>query len=401
MQWYKKVAANTFFQIIARIFSSGSSFIITILLARSLGIAGYGDFAKITAYVSLFYFLSDFGLNAIFLQKEHPKGFAQLLQLRVLLSLIFIIVVNIVAFFLPYFPTTGIGFSPLVKMGIILFSFTILTEALSNTATALFQKKISYEYYMLGSIVGSLVTLVFVCFAVLLHQSLLVILVGFVIGAFVRSAVSLVCTGEKSFIVRLDISFAKELLQESLPIALMLFCNLLYFRVDMMLLSFLKPSSSVALYDYSYKFFDFLIALPLFLSNTLYPSLLQEKENRSKIMHHLLLFFIISLPITVVCWLLAPLIGIIKQDFLPSVLSLRILLLFLPAFFVSSIAQWILIARKQQKFLLWVYALSLVLNIVGNLAFIPQYSYIASASLTGIGEVLIAIALAIKIVWRK
>lgn len=401
MQFYRKIAANTFFQIIARVFSSGSSFIITLLLARALGITGYGDFAKVTAYVSLFYFLSDFGLNAIFLQKEHPKGFAQLFQLRLFISVIVIIGMNLVALLLPYSPITGIGFSPMVRLGIVLFSLTIFSESLNNTAAAIFQKNTSYEFVMLGSFAGSIITLIFIWLALLFTHSLFVILFGFVIGAMAESIIAFFLTKEKKVFVPLDIQFIKELLQESLPIALMLFCNLLYFRIDMIILSLLKPSGDVAIYDFAYKFFDFLIALPLFLSNSLYPSLLEEKNNQSRILRHMLLFFIVSLPIAVIAWLGSPLIDIVKHDFYPSIFVFRILVISLPLFFITSIVQWILIARKQQMFLLWVYAISLVINIIGNLAFIPHYSYIASAVLTVFGELFVAIIFLIKIIWKK
>lgn len=401
MQFYRKVAANTVFQIIARIFSSGSSFVITLLLARSLGINGYGDFAKITAFVSLFYFLSDFGLNAIFLQKEHPKGFAQLFQLRLFMSIIVIIGMNLVAFLLPYSPITGIGFSPMVKLGIMLFSLTIFSESLTNSATAIFQKKISYEFVMLGSFVGSIITVVTIWLALLFTHSLLVVLFCFVVGAMTESGIAFFLTKEKKVFVMLDVQFIKRLLQESLPIALMLFCNLLYFRIDMIILSLLRASGDVAVYDFAYKFFDFLIALPLFLSNSLYPSLLEEKNNQSQILRHVLIFFIVSLPIAIIAWLASPLIDFIKQDFHSSIFVLRILVISLPVFFITSITQWILIARKKQMFLLWVYAIALVINIIGNLAFIPHYSYIASAVLTDVGELFVALMLLIKIIWTK
>ena len=52
MFWYKQIAANTFFQIVARVISSGASFLITLLVARHFGLVGYGDFAKVTSFVT-------------------------------------------------------------------------------------------------------------------------------------------------------------------------------------------------------------------------------------------------------------------------------------------------------------------------------------------------------------
>jgi O-antigen/teichoic acid export membrane protein len=84
----KKIAANTLYQIITKLSTSASGFIITILIAHYLGTQGYGQYTKVTAFVSMFYLVADFGLNAIFLQlnpKEAPVRL--LLALRLTLSL--------------------------------------------------------------------------------------------------------------------------------------------------------------------------------------------------------------------------------------------------------------------------------------------------------------------------
>lgn len=63
------VALNTFWQIVARGISALTTFIITIIIGRRFGSVGLGDFVKITTYLAFFYLISDFGLNAVYLQK--------------------------------------------------------------------------------------------------------------------------------------------------------------------------------------------------------------------------------------------------------------------------------------------------------------------------------------------
>ncbi len=391
MQLFTKIASNTLWQIVARIFSSGVSFAITIIIARTLGVNGYGDLAKITAFVSLFYLLIDLGLNAIFLQmEEHEKRFRDLLYFRLLLAFCLFFLVSIIAFTLPYSGVSGIGYSPLVKLGIILFGFTFFGRAISFSASVIFQKKYVYRFGTYASVAGSLVTFLSVILALFFHASFLVIVSTYVIGTFAEAVLALALVKEVLFPVSLNIRFIKNLFFQTVPITMMLLLNLIYFRVDMLFLSVMKSTHDVAIYDFAYKFFDFLIALPLFLSNSIYPALLATEKNTRIVIPKLLLytiaFALLGIFVTIPVWVASPFLSLVKPEFLESSFALRLLLLSLPIFFATNILQWIFIAKKKQKFLLFVYGGSLLSNVVLNLLFIPHFSYVASAIITGVSE---------------
>lgn len=400
MQLVKKIAANTLWQIVARIVSSGVSFIITILIARSLGIEGYGNLAKITAFVSLFYLIIDLGLNAVFLQvDDHEKRFRDLLYFRLLLSLGLFLLVGVGAFLLPYNIATGIGYSPLVKVGIALFGLTFFGQALISSSTALFQKNYKYRLGTYATTCGSFGTLLTICFAIFFHLPFLFVVGSYVLGSLVGGVISLVLVKEKLLPFSLDQNFLKTMIMQTLPIALMLLLNLIYFRVDIFLLSLLKPTADVAIYDFAYKFFDFLIALPLFLSNSLYPLLLSSEKNTRtsfrKLIAYTCGFALLGIILAIPVWFASPLLEVVKQEFFASSFALRLLTLSLPIFFATNIVQWIFIAKKKQTFLVFVYGGSLILNVTLNLFFIPQYGYVASAIITGVSEAGVLLSLLI------
>lgn len=407
MSFFRDIAKNTIYQIIARVISSGTTFLITIIVARHFGILGYGDFAKVTAFVTLFYLIADFGLNAVFLQREDSHiHFHDILYPRIALACLLIIAVNALAFLLPYNVITGIGFSPAVRFGILIFSFTILTESLLITSAAVFQRELTYEYYMVASLVGSIVSLLLISIFTAFSYTLIYVLFAFLLGGVAESATALILTEEKILPIRLDLPFIKKITRETVPITLMLLFNLVYFRIDIILLSLMRTSHDVAIYDISYKVFDFLIALPLFLSNSLYPRILENEKNNRTIgvaKKYIFLFTAASIVVIIPVWFLSPLLSIItaKREFIDAVLPIRILLLSLPVFFGTNILQWLLIAQKKQAFLAYVYFFSTILNIVVNLMFIPQFGYIASAIITGVSEVLVFIALWIKLFGKQ
>lgn len=393
------VFKNAFYQLLARGVNAASTLLITIVVARSFGVFGYGEFTKVIAFVGLFYLLVDFGLNATFLQKRPAFPFATLLWLRLGMAFVLMLVANGIAYLLPFSESFDLGFGPLVKLGILIFSLTLFTQAVQLSCTAVFQRMLRFDLSMAAALAGSLVTLVFVAVASL-TLSFPLLFFSFLVGAAVSSALCLFWVGERRTPLSPRPHLARGVLLESAPLALMLFFNLIYFRADLILLSLLRSTGEVGLYGFAYKFFDLFIAIPLFLSNALFPFLQKAKEKKaifkSITYRFALIFLAASLVITLLAFLLAPLLALVREDFVASVVPLRILVLSLPIFFLTSLFQWVLITAQQKSFLVLVYATSSLANVMLNLAFIPRYSYLASSVITGVSEGMVLLLLA----WR-
>lgn len=406
MNVVKTIAGNTFFQIISRLISSGAGFLITLLVARSFGIGGYSDLAKITALGGLFYLGIDLGANAIFLQFEKKdQNIRHLFSFRLMLAGILFLAVCALMLLLPYNSAITSGYSPFVKLGIILFSFSFFSRAITFTAAAIFQQKLMYHLATRATFAGTLVTLGCIIFFISGHFSLLWIVGAYVFGGFMEAGVSLFLAKEKLSFTLPSKKFLKNIFLATLPLTILLVLNLIYFRVDMILLTLFQRARDVGIYDFAYKFFDFLIALPLFLSNSLYPILLiREKNSRIQIKNislYTLLFFFLGALLIPFVWIFSPFLEFVKHDFVLSILPLRILSLGLPIFFATNILQWIFITKKKQTFLLYVYGISLVINVLLNIVFIPTYSYVASAIITGVSELFILLSMITYLFFAK
>lgn len=382
---HRSIVKNTCAQIGAKIITSGVVLLATLLIASRFGADGFGEFTQVITFVSVFYLLVDFGLNALYVQKdEHLSHFQDLLTIRVLLGVILLGVSWLVVFSLPSY--NGYGFSLSTKLGIMIYSFTILTQSLIFSALALFQKKLRYDLLLKTTILGALCTLFFIFFAGSLNS----IYWGFLIGSIVTAAASLLTQKKLIYFKSPSVVFSRRLLIESLPLAGMLLFNMIYFRADIFILSYFRPAFDVGIYGYAYKYFDFLLTLPLFLSNSLYLLLVEEHKTNNtlsvKTKRYFLLGFLLSLVIVGAGWFLAPLIALVKSDFNSSVTPFRILLFSFPAFCLTSFFQWSLIAQKKTAYLLWVYIFSGILNILLNFLFIPTYGYNGAAVTTGLSE---------------
>ncbi len=101
MPWFRSatrvsIIKNTSAQFIGRIISSLCTVVLTFYIARLFGSEGYGEFVKITTFVSFFYLLADFGFNAIYIQRSslspirsekiYDPQWSMLLVIRIVLS---------------------------------------------------------------------------------------------------------------------------------------------------------------------------------------------------------------------------------------------------------------------------------------------------------------------------
>lgn len=439
-----KLATNTLFQIIGKIISSGASFIITILLARTYGPQGYGDFEKITAFVSLFYLMVDFGFNAIVINKikkqedSRENLYGLVFGSRIILGILIIFVCLAI---LPFLPGAGSqGYTPFVKLGIILVSTTIFFQGLSLTNNLLFQESLRYDKSILASSVGYLIFLGLIYLVTVNDLPLIFTLISFIVFYLVNILVSfyLVRTLVGRFSPIFNFSKIFNLFKETLPFGITLVFNVIYFRSDIVILSALKSTQDVAFYGLAYRFFEFALVFPTFFNNALYPILLDARQMRTplpegrgnfkvqsetphrkpqneirskfdqeglsgagvsfeKTKNYFLLssgfLFGIGLVACLFFLLLAPyLINLTSSSFNESILSLRILSLSLPIFYLTSLFMWFLITYDKQKLLAPIYGITMIINIVLNIIFIPRFSYLASSAITGITELIIFLA---------
>lgn len=396
---------NTASQVLARLFSSGSSFIVTLLITYYLGFESFGSFTKITAFVTFFYLFIDFGFNPIFLQKhfENAEKFLdKLLAVRFFISSLLLFIIVFISILLPYDVSAQSGFSNTEKLGIFLYSLTLFTHSATLTIQSIFQKKLAYKNGIFPTLLSSLVLLIGVGVGIF-YKNIYVILLSYFVSGLTYTFVAMYITKSIHFHFKNSnfVTFSKELITSSTPLALILIFNVVYFRADTILLSFMKSTTDVGVYGFSYKFFEFAIIIPTYISNVLYPLLLKLRSDEKKLNIIALVYtkrmMLLGVVATVLAFVTSPLLIFIKDSYSPSVLPLQILILSLPFFFATSILQWVMVTKNQIKYLIIVYAITMGINVIANVLFIPQYSYIASAYITVITEGIIFTALMIKL----
>src|SRR5690606_8100554 len=127
MSSLRLLTTNTFAQLIGKIATAGSALLVTRMIAdaNGLGLEGYGQFSIATVYAAYFYIFVDFGLNATaakWMTQDASRVsslMANLLGLRLVISVALVMVGLALLSFMPY--------APIVKLGCIIMLFTVLS----------------------------------------------------------------------------------------------------------------------------------------------------------------------------------------------------------------------------------------------------------------------------------
>jgi O-antigen/teichoic acid export membrane protein len=105
-----------------------------------------------------------------------------------------------------------------------------------------------------------------------------------------------------------------------------------------------------------------------------------------------------SLVTVVVLWVAAPIVALIRHEFTGSIAPLRVLALSAPFFFLTNLTMWLLITLGKQKILALIYGVSMILNILLNMVFIPHYGYMAAAWITLVSESILLIVSGVTVI---
>ncbi len=398
-----KVAFNTAAQLAAKILSAGTTFLVTVVLARTYGAESFGDFVKVTAFVGLFFLATDFGLNAQWLKSRTP--FATLLGARLSLAVVFAAVALLLLALLPQ--GVGMGYTQSVRVGIYLFLPAILFQSLLTSGNAVFQKTLRYEISTVTLAAGAVVVLSSLALLPALGVTGAMVGVGAMLGGIATTGIlSSVLAGRLSPTppaTPVRFKDAQGLIVASVPLGLTLLFNVIYGHVDSIILATTRPTAEVAFYGFAYRVFEFALAIPTFFMNAVYPLLLgalgtnlptiQDPRRFAALARKAFTVLVVSsVGMLALLWIAAPLVAVVRPEFAASAPALRVLSLGLPMFFVSSLVMWMLIALGRLRILVFLYGASMLLNIILNLTFIPAYGFMAAAWITIVGEAVVLVA---------
>ncbi len=385
--------------VLSRLAVGGISLVIVGLLTRTLGPAGYGQYSLILAYLFVVMALADLGLYTFLVREISKTGADEKFIASNILSLRLVSVVGflglgvLVSLLLPY--------SGEIRLGILIAGIFAVFSSLVQVLTGVFQKYLKLYYVSLADVLGRGFQLLLVVMAARLGLGFLAFVWIVAVSELIHFLIVFVfARGLVKVGIELNFRYWGQTLKESLPIAVSLVFVLLYFKMDTVLLSVLKPAYDVGVYSAAYKVLETVIFLPAIYVGLLMPMLSRQAgENHQEFVKIFRRGFdalsVFALPAMAYLFLRADdIIRIVGgAQFGQSVVVLQILSIAIMLIFFGNLGGNALVALGLQKKGVGIYLAGAVFNIGANLILIPRYSFLAAAWTTVLTELLVTVGM--------
>jgi len=209
---------------------------------------------------------------------------------------------------------------------------------------------------------------------------------------------------------RFDPVYMNHILRTSLPYGIALFLNVIYFKVDIILLSILEPRAtadiSIALYSVPMKIVEVGMMFGTLFLNSMLPLFTEsiQKVDKEKLFEYVAKAYKILLifGVGIASFLFVNDANVISfiatREYIEhtkylytSLDAMQIVVFIFLFYFLSSLFTYLLIAHDEQKKLLKINLIITIANLVGNLVLIPFYSFVGSAWVTLVCQILLLI----------
>jgi O-antigen/teichoic acid export membrane protein len=398
MSLNRKITQNTIIHLSGKMISLILGLIAVAVMTRYLGVEGFGYYVTVIAFLQFFGILVDFGLTLTTVQmisepgRDLTKTMNSIMSFRVITAGLFLALAPIVIWLFPY--------NIFIKLGVLITVGSFFCITLIQTLTGVFQKKLKMMQVTVAEVVGRVILVGGVIVAAYLGASIYwvfgVITFGSVLNLII---VWFYSKKHVSWKWEVDFSLWKEVFSRTWPIALSISFNLIYLKMDTIILSLTRSPAEVGLYGATYRVVDILTMLPAVFMGIVLPVMTRYYVEKNKEAFQGMMqkafdaLIIFAVPIVVGTMVIArPVMSFVAgQDFVVSGDILKVLILASGAIFVTTLTGYTVVAINKQKKMMWGYLVAAVLTMIGYLYFIPRYGYWGAAWMTVFSEILIMI----------
>ncbi len=358
----------------------------TVVLARALGLEGFGEYTYLVALVTLTSAFAEGGFTSIVSRDvaRDPAQLQEMVPTAMGLTVIFNIAAALITVAIALIDTPSRA--RFLHAGLV--ALYLPSNGIFNVISAVFRGRDRFLYDSVFNIVQ------FVAFAVLSGVALLLgwgvtgVIAAFVVRQYLTAGASMILCERR--IGRVPIALRRPalryLLREGLPLMLSGAAAQVYIRVDIIILSLAAGTTAVAIYSIASRFVDTLTTAASalgFASLPLLATLFRADPDHARqfirrISWRVLLFSAIgsAVGIAVSPALIRSLYG---APFAAAGHVLQILLLTIPIYAVSQLLSTVVVVEGRQKALVGVYGGATLLSIVLNALLAPQLNYYGSA----------------------
>lgn len=390
------ILKNTFWLFTAAGISNGLMFFLTILIARYLGAVGFGKFSFAFAFVALFAVIADFGLSTLTIRevarnkKLARKYINNIAVMKLILGIITFALIIIVIQFL--------GKRPEVKTLVYLAGIFIIIQSFTGFFRSIFRAFEKMQYEALSKIVYSLLLFSIAGFILWQKLGIKLLVSSYIAAASLAFVLTLFLVRKKftKFWAEIDFGFWKSLLKEAWPFALFGVFAIIYFQIDIIMLSLMRTDLEVGLYSAVFRLVTALLILPGLIISVIFPKLSilygKKRDSFKKLSKNVLNKFVIfGTLFAIILFIFSKQIicVVYGSGYLKAAIPLQIIALILPFRFANYLFGNALAAMNKQRVRVYSSLSCALFNILTNLIFIPIFGITGAAITTLLTELLL------------
>jgi O-antigen/teichoic acid export membrane protein len=393
----QRVFRHTLFQIASRAIGTALGLTAVSLIGRSLGTSGFGAYTTITAYLSVFAILADFGVSttvvAMLSEKDaDEESLARnALGLRIALTLGGLLAAIAIVPFTPY--------STEIKYGIVLMTLSFFGISINQIQTAFFQRHVRMDRPAIAEIIGRILLVLGIWLAIRMQSGLTGILLAVIFSNLLHAGIA-ACflKGIAPFRPCAHFAVWRSILARSWPVGASIALNLIYLRADTVILSWTHSQTEVGVYGMAYRVIDVLTVLPMLFMGIVLPFLASAWSHNdtarfSRTLTQALNALVLgAAPLTAGALVLGPdlLAFVAGEPFRASGHVLQLLIFGVAAIFVGAAFTHTIVALQAQRHMLLPLAIDAILSLALYVLLIPRYGMWAAGSVTVFSEIFAA-----------
>lgn len=392
-----RIIKNTFALFMGSAVVNLLSFFLMVVIARTLGDTGVGQYSFIFALGYLIIILANPGLEYLIIKEVPgnkdlmPQYGANILSLKVILVVIAVAVTVCLAPF--------INKAPLVIYSLLIVCIICGFGVVGSVFSKILHAYERMDLTSLAEVIERVIALILGVILLYLTRSLLYLILALLISRLVKEMLY-VWFSKKLFVPKLGFDFFlwKKLFVQSLPFALSITFLYIYYRIDTVMLSLMVNDQVTGWYNAAYRLVDVVNYIPFLIVTAILPSMARSSKNDHELLmdifnRSLRYLVLLSIPIGVGTFLLAPriVLFVYGEGFANAAIALKILIWAEVIVFVNYLGGHLLNIIDRQKTYTKIIGITVGLNIVLNFILIPKYTYIGAGVATLLSETLIFI----------
>ena len=392
MNTIQKIAKNTGIIIAGDIVNKAISLAVAIFLARYIGAVGYGKIAFVSAYLTLFGIITDLGINTILVRDISrdkslvKKYIGNAAVIKLVLSILAIVIATIVIMIMPNPAET--------KIYVYIMSITLLFNSFSGLFSAIFQVNLKMGYNVFANLINRILSAGLIFWIIFSRGTILQIIIVLTLSNFIGMLINYIYS--KKFVklkFRVDFNIWKIFIREALPLAFIGFFTIIYRRVSQVMLSNMQGDAALGYYTTAINLTESLHIIPSAFMISIFPLMSEyfySSKNLIKRTYELsfkfmlILALIIAIGTTLLSYRIITI--IYGNKFLPSVLTLSILIWANVFIFLNIIQNYVFISFNKQRILTYIVIIMTFFNVTLNYIFIPKFNYIGVSVITVLTE---------------